>query len=133
MNITVKRIFKGPKYTIGKLSIDGHYFCDTLEDTVRPAGVKIPGRTAIPAGKYQIEITESIRFNRLMPIIKDVPGFSGVRIHSGNTAEDTEGCILVGFNRVKGKVLDSRDTFQKLFKILLVAVRGGENLEIEIS
>ena len=127
------RIFKGPKYTIGKLSIDGHYFCDTLEDTVRPAGVKIPGRTAIPAGKYQIEITESIRFNRLMPIIKDVPGFSGVRIHSGNTAEDTEGCILVGFNRVKGKVLDSRDTFQKLFKILLVAVRGGENLEIEIS
>ena len=133
MNITVKRIFKGPKYTIGKLSIDGHYFCDTLEDTVRPAGVKIPGRTAIPAGKYQIEITESIRFNRLMPIIKDVPGFSGVRIHSGNTAEDTEGCILVGKNRVKGKVLDSRKTFQKLFKILLVAVRGGENLEIEIN
>ncbi len=133
MNITVKRIFKGPKYTIGKLSIDGHYFCDTLEDTVRPAGVKIPGRTAIPAGKYQIEITESIRFNRLMPIIKDVPGFSGVRIHSGNTAEDTEGCILVGFNRVKGKVLDSRKTFQKLFKILIVAVRGGENLEIEIN
>lgn len=133
MNITVKRIFKGPKYTIGKLSIDGHYFCDTLEDSVRPAGVKIPGRTAIPAGKYQIEITESIRFNRLMPIIKDVPGFSGVRIHSGNTAEDTEGCILVGFNRVKGKVLDSRKTFQKLFKILIVAVRGGENLEIEIN
>ena len=133
MNITVKRIFKGPKYTIGKLSIDGHYFCDTLEDTVRPAGVKIPGKTAIPAGKYQIEITESIRFNRLMPIIKDVPGFSGVRIHSGNTAEDTEGCILVGKNRVKGKVLDSRKTFQKLFKILIVAVRGGENLEIEIN
>lgn len=133
MNITVKRIFKGPKYTIGKLSIDGHYFCDTLEDSVRPAGVKIPGRTAIPAGKYQIEITESIRFNRLMPIIKDVPGFSGVRIHSGNTAEDTEGCILVGFNRVKGKVLDSRKTFQKLFKILIVAVRGGETLEVEIK
>ena len=133
MNITVKRIFKGPKYTIGKLSIDGHYFCDTLEDTVRAPGVKIPGRTAIPAGKYQIEITESIRFNRLMPIIKDVPGFSGVRIHSGNTAEDTEGCILVGFNRLKGKVLDSRKTFQKLFKILIVAVRGGENLEIEIN
>lgn len=133
MNITVKRIFKGPKYTIGKLSIDGHYFCDTLEDSVRPAGVKIPGRTAIPAGKYQIEITESIRFNRLMPIIKDVPGFSGVRIHSGNTAEDTEGCILVGFNRLKGKVLDSRKTFQKLFKILIVAVRGGEDLEIAIN
>ena len=133
MNITVKRIFKGPKYTIGKLSIDGHYFCDTLEDTVRPAGVKIPGRTAIPAGKYQIEITESIRFNRLMPIIKDVPGFSGVRIHSGNTAEDTEGCILVGFNRVKGKVLDSRDTFQKLFTMLWVVSLGGESLEIEIN
>ena len=133
MNIIIKRIFKGPDYTIGRLSIDGHYFCDTLEDTVRAPGVKIPGKTAIPAGKYQIEITESIRFNRLMPIIKDVPGFSGVRIHSGNTAEDTEGCILVGFNRVKGKVLDSRDTFQKLFTMLWVVSLGGESLEIEIN
>ena len=133
MNIIIKRIFKGPDYTIGRLSIDGKYFCDTLEDTVRKPGVKIPGKTALPAGKYKIELTESLRFKKLMPRLKDVPGFTGVLIHPGNTAQDTEGCILVGKNRVKGKVLDSRETFQKLFKILIVAVRGGENLEIEIN
>lgn len=133
MNITIKRIFKGSEYTIGKLSIDGKYFCDTLEDTVRPVGVKVAGRTAIPAGKYKIELAESLRFGRLMPRLKDVPGFTGVLIHSGNTADDTEGCILVGRNRVKGKVLDSRETFARLFKILFVAERGGEKLEIEIS
>lgn len=132
MNIIIKRIFKGSDYTIGKLSIDGKYFCDTLEDTVRPAGVKVPGRTAIPAGKYQVELAESLRFGRLMPRLKDVPGFTGILIHSGNTAEDTEGCILVGKNRVKGKVLDSREIFARLFKILFVAERGGEKLEIEI-
>lgn len=133
MNIIIKRIFKGPEYTIGKLYIDGKYFCDTLEDTVRKPGVKIPGKTAIPAGKYKIKLTESLRFKKLMPRLENVPGFTGVLIHSGNTAEDTEGCILVGFNRVKGKVLDSRETFQKLLRLLFVAERGGEALEIEIS
>ena len=133
MQITVKRIFKGPDYTIGKLYIDGKYFCDTLEDRVRAPGVKIPGRTAIPAGKYKIKLTESLRFKKLMPRLENVPGFTGVLIHSGNTAEDTEGCILVGRNRVKGKVLDSRETFQKLFTMLWVVSLGGETLEIEVS
>ena len=133
MQITLKRIFKGPDYTIGKLYIDGKYFCDTLEDRVRAPGVKVPGRTAIPAGKYKIKLTESLRFKKLMPRLENVPGFTGVLIHSGNTAEDTEGCILVGRNRVKGKVLDSRETFQKLFTILWVVSLGGENLEIEIN
>ena len=133
MNIIIKRIFKGPDYTIGKLYIDGKYFCDTLEDTVRAPGVKIPGKTAIPAGKYKIKLTESLRFKKLMPRLENVPGFTGVLIHSGNTAEDTEGCILVGKNRVKGKVLDSRETFARLFKLLFVAERGGEALEIEIN
>ena len=68
-----------------------------------------------------------------MPRLENVPGFTGVLIHSGNTAEDTEGCILVGKNRVKGKVLDSRETFQKLLRLLFVAERGGESLEIEIN
>lgn len=133
MIITIKRIFKGPDYTIGRMSIDDKYFCDTLEDTVRAPGLKIPGKTAIPAGKYKIKLTESLRFGRLMPRLENVPGFTGVLIHAGNTAEDTEGCILVGKNRVKGKVLDSRETFQKLFKLMFVAERGGEALEIEIS
>lgn len=133
MNIIIKRIFKGPDYTIGKLSIDGKYFCDTLEDTVRVPGVKIPGKTAIPTGKYKIKLTESLRFGKLMPRLENVPGFTGVLIHSGNTAEDTEGCILVGKNRVKGKVLDSRETFARLFKLLFVSARGGETLEIEVN
>lgn len=133
MNIIVKRICKGPDYTIGRLSIDGKYFCDTLEDTVRPAGVKIPGKTAIPAGKYKIKLTESLRFGKLMPRLENVPGFTGVLIHPGNTSEDTEGCILVGKNRVKGKVLDSRETFQKLFTMLWVVSLGGETVEIEIN
>lgn len=132
MNIIIKRIFKGPDYTIGRLSIDGKYFCDTLEDTVRAPGVKIPGKTAIPAGQYKIKLTESLRFGRLMPRLENVPGFTGVLIHSGNSSEDTEGCILVGKNRVKGKVLDSRETFARLFKLLFVSERGGEALEIEI-
>ena len=133
MNIIIKRIFKGPDYTIGRLSIDGKYFCDTLEDTVRAPGVKIPGKTAIPAGKYKIKLTESLRFKKLMPRLENVPGFTGVLIHSGNTAEDTRGCILVGRNRVKGKVLDSRETFARLFKLLFVSERGGEDLEIAIN
>lgn len=133
MKIILKRIFKGPDYTIGKLSIDGKYFCDTLEDTVRAPGVKIPGKTAIPAGKYKIKLTESLRFKRLMPRLMDVPGFTGVLIHAGSTAEDTRGCILVGKNLVKGKVLDSRETFAKLLRLLFVAERGGEALEIEIN
>lgn len=132
MIIIIKRIFKGPDYTIGRMSIDGKYFCDTLEDTVRKPGVKIPGKTAIPAGKYKIKLTESLRFGKLMPRLENVPGFTGVLIHSGNTAEDTEGCILVGKNRVKGKVLDSRETFARLFRLLFVAERGGEALQIEI-
>ena len=133
MNIIIKRIFKGPDYTIGRMSIDGKYFCDTLEDTVRAPGVKIPGKTAIPAGKYKIKLAESLHFKKLMPRLENVPGFTGVLIHSGNTAEDTEGCILVGKNRVKGKVLDSRETFAKLLRLLFVAERGGEALEIEIN
>ncbi|MBR1979775.1 DUF5675 family protein [Candidatus Proelusimicrobium excrementi] len=133
MNIIVKRTFKGPDYTIGKLYIDGKYFCDTLEDTVRAPGVKIPGKTAIPAGKYKIKLTESLRFKKLMPRLENVPGFTGVLIHAGNTAEDSGGCILVGKNRVKGKVLDSRETFARLFRLLFVSERGGETLEIAIN
>ena len=110
MILVLKRNFKGPDYTIGKLYIDGHYFCDTLEDTVRPSGTKIAGRTAIPAGEYKVVKSYSPRFKKILPEILDVPGFTGVRIHAGNTAKDTDGCILLGLNKTKGAVLDSQTT-----------------------
>lgn len=90
MIIEVKRTFKGTEYTIGKLYIDGAYFCDTLEDTVRPAGQKIAGKTAIPAGKYHVKKTMSPRFKRILPEILNVPNFAGVRIHEGNYADHRE-------------------------------------------
>lgn len=110
MKVEIKRVFKGANYTIGKLYIDGVYFCDTLEDTVRPAGVKIAGKTAIPAGTYRVKKTMSPRFKKVLPEILNVPNYTGVRIHAGNTAADTEGCVLLGFNHTKGAVLDSANT-----------------------
>lgn len=108
MKVEVKRTFKGAEYTIGHLYIDGQYFCDTLEDTVR-TGIKIAGKTAIPAGIYKVKKTMSPRFKTILPEILNVPNFSGVRIHSGNTAKDTEGCLLLGLNKTKGAVINSKD------------------------
>ena len=127
MKLKLQRIFKAETYTIGKLFIDGVYFCDTLEDKVRD--VKIKGITAIPTGKYKVKITMSNRFKKLMPLLIDVPNFEGVRIHSGNTSEDTEGCILVGKNSGTGKVTNSRNTFEKL---MLELNKDKNNLSIEI-
>lgn len=118
MIITVKRIYVCPEYTIGRLSVDGKYFCDTLEDTVRADGVKIFGETAIPAGTYKVIVTMSQRFKRELPLLVDVPMFSGIRIHPGNTAADTHGCLLVGINTGKGIVSQSKITFDKLFALI---------------
>src|SRR5262245_55691636 len=82
--------------TIGQLYVDGNFFGHTLEDVVREAGVKVPGETAIPAGMYEGEVTFSPRFKTNLPLIKNVPNFTGIRIHAGNSEGDTEGCILVG-------------------------------------
>jgi len=134
MKLTLNRIYKGPEYTIGKLFIDDKYFCDTLEDTVRPDGVKVYGKTAIPAGTYKIELVPSYRFQRLMPMLLDVPNFSGVLIHWGNIEDDTDGCILVGQNKIKGKVINSRDTFNKLINEMYEAYKERkETFEIEIK
>lgn len=128
MILTLDRKYKLPTYTIGKLYIDGEYFCNTLEDKDRGltdnmavseiSKIKIKKETAIPTGTYKVTITYSNRFKKNMPLINDVKGFEGIRIHSGNTDKDTEGCILVGFNKVKGNVINSRDTYNKLFSIL---------------
>ena len=131
MRIVVKRTFKGKNYTIGKLYINGDYFCDTLEDVVRPIEEKVYGKTAIPEGTYTIVLTMSNRFKKILPLLLQVPKFEGVRIHSGNTAADTEGCILVGKNTEKGKVLESRAVFAQLMK-RLESVENKENITIEI-
>lgn len=109
--VEIKRTFKGAEYTIGKLYIDGAYFCDTLEDTVR-TGEKIAGKTAIPAGTYKVKMTWSPRFKRYLPEILNVPNFSGVRIHAGNSALDTDGCVLLGLNKVKARVVCSKNAVE---------------------
>jgi len=116
-------------YTIGRLFIDGAKFCDTLEDKVRPDGVKVYGETAIPAGTYKVILTHSARFNRVLPILVDVPMFSGIRIHPGNVAADTHGCILVGVNDSKGRISRSRETFNRLFTEL----QKADEITIEIT
>ena len=135
MELQVKRIAKREAYTIGRLYIDGDYFCDTLEDRVRDLSkeAKVKGRTAIPAGRYRLVLTYSPRFKRILPLLVDVPFFSGVRIHRGNTHQDTEGCILVGYNREVGKVLESAATEQRLMAVLQNAVNKGEKLFITIQ
>ena len=112
------RKYKKSDYTIGKLYINGTYFCDTLEDTVRPNGVKVYGETAIPYGKYKVVLSYSPKFKRVLPEILSVPMFTGVRMHRGNWAKDTLGCILVGKNKVVGGLTESTDTEIKLISTL---------------
>ena len=138
MRIELVRIAFKSTYTIGKLYVDGKYFSDVLEDKDRGLDSsmteseilekKVKGQTAIPTGHYVINITYSPKYKRMMPLLLDVKGFSGIRIHSGNTAKDTEGCLIVGKNKKVGMVLESRDTYQRLFKMM----QGQEEITIDI-
>jgi hypothetical protein len=124
MELRLARTTSTGRSTIGDLSIDGKFECYTLEDCVRP--VKIKNMTAIPAGRYRVIITYSQRFKRLLPLLLNVPQFEGVRIHSGNAAADTEGCILVGRTKAKDFIGESRLAFDKLFARLSAAVATEE-------
>jgi hypothetical protein len=120
MLIEVKRFEFKPTYTIGKLYINGKYECYTLEDAVRDK--KVQDVTAIPTGTYKLIIDASRRFKKDMPHILNVPNFTGVRIHSGNTSKDTEGCILLGTTWSGGDfIAQSRLAFDKFFTKLKTA------------
>ena len=136
MNIQLKRIAKKETYTIGKLYLDGVYFCDTIEDKDRGLNQtmsindikknKVYGETAIPTGTYKLVIDYSNRFKKNMAHVLNVPGYEGIRIHTGNSAKDSLGCIIVGKNKVVGKVVESRDTYNQLFPILQKAFKECE-------
>ena len=150
MKLTLRRIAKKDTYTIGKLYIDGVYFCDTIEDKDRGLyqkqdiqelrKIKVPSKTAIPTGIYKISLSiVSPKFSAKkiyqeickgkVPRLLNVPGYEGVLIHIGNTAEDSAGCILVGQNKVVGKVINSTETFRKLY----AKIKGQNNLTIEVK
>jgi hypothetical protein len=112
--------------TLGKLFVDNVFFCYVVEDKVRPE--KIKAVTAIPYGRYKVIVNMSNRFKKLMPLLIDVPFFEGVRIHAGNTAKDTEGCLIVGMARTENGVGLSRVAFTKLMEKL----KGQNNIYITI-
>ena len=143
VEILVKREYKKKDYTIGKMYIDGEYFCETLEDTDRGLTqimtlseikeVKEYGCTAIPTGRYPIAYTYSPRFKKHLPLLLNVPAFEGVRIHSGNTHKDTDGCILLGENKAVGKVFNSRKTMDEFLRVLKPAIETCEDIWITIK
>lgn len=135
MKLKLERLYLKSDYTIGVLYVDGRYFCNTLEDRVRDLTkeVKVPGLTAIPAGVYKVVVNISPRFRRKLPRLLNVPGFDGILIHRGNMAEDTAGCILVGENRERGKVINSTRYELQLTEMLERVQNKGEGITIEIK
>ena len=154
MKLELKRIAKRDTYTIGKLYIDGVYFCDTIEDKDRGLKqsmslneikqIKVKHQTAIPIGTYEITLhVVSPKYSQKpwyvnlcgakMPRLLNIPGYDGVLIHPGNSAADSSGCLVVGKNTVVGKVTDSRTTFKNLYAKLKVASDKGERITITIK
>lgn len=155
MKLTVERKWKKEGYTIGKLFIDGVFFCNTLEDKDRGLTstmsldeirkLKKAGITAIPTGTYNVRMDiTSPKYSKQswyvkncngarMPRLENVPGYEGVLIHAGNTAKDTEGCILVGKNDVVGMVTKSKDYLLQLYGKMYAAYKKGEKITITIK
>jgi len=132
MKLLLQRSPSSLESTIGKLYADGIFVCVTLEDVVRPDGIKIPSETAVPAGNYNVDITPSPRFGCLMPLLVNVQGFVGVRIHWGNSAKDTDGCILVGESKGTDWISGSRRAWDALMALLNAAKARGETISLTI-
>ena len=144
MEVLIDRAWKKDGYTISRLYVNGELFgCNTLEDTDRGLSKdmqleeiknkKVYGQTAIPSGSYECVYTYSNRFKKMLPLLLNVKGFEGIRIHSGNSAKDTEGCILVGLNLKKGMVLNSREWTNKLIQTMKTAWDKKEKVTIVIQ
>lgn len=153
MELLLKRIALQDTYTIGKLYVNGTYFCDTIEDKVRDLNKdgdlndvgegKIPSLTAIPYGKYEITLKiKSPKFSLkssyswcggYLPRLVGVPHFEGILIHAGNTADSSAGCIIVGENKIKGQVINSMVTLKRLYSCLKEASDRNEKIWIKIE
>lgn len=154
MELKVERRWKKAEYVIGRLYINDVLQCNTLEDTDRGLddkmadwmirNKKIPTRTAIPTGRYRVNMdTVSPKFSRYpfymqvcqgkLPRLENVKGFSGILIHCGSDQTMTDGCLLVGLNRTKGKLTDCKEVFQKLYNQMIAAHRRGEEIWIDIQ
>lgn len=119
INLYLRRYEYQPERTFGKLYVEGTDFCDVLEDTHRDLNKveKVYGKTCIPSGRYKVIFTYSPKFKKRMPLLVGVPHFEGVRIHTGNTEKDTEGCLLVGI-REGNTLVKSRITFERLMRMI---------------
>lgn len=135
MELKLNRIFLGSSATIGELYVDGEHIADTLEDRVRPEGEKIYGKTAIPEGTYEMVLSYSPRFKKILPEILNVPNFTGIRIHCGNSSADSSGCILVGTwdGEKEDWVSDSKIAFNKLMSLLEEATNNKEKITITVN
>ena len=135
LNLELNRIFFTKTSTIGELKIDGKFECYTLEDEdrLRHGRPKVYGITAIPTGIYEVDITWSPKYKRDMPTLLNVEGFSGIRIHSGNWAIDSEGCILVGRTKGEDYIGQSKLAYRALFKKLQAAKKAGKKILIRIE
>jgi len=132
MELKLVRKWLTANSTIGELSVDGKYECFVIEDNYPTPWVKTPGKTAIPAGHYEVIVNLSNRFKVDMPLLLNVPQYAGIRIHPGNTSADTEGCLLPGRIRQTDKVLESKLAYDALFTKIKAALKKGEKVHIEI-
>ena len=143
MKFVLERTHLTDEYSAGILSVDGKVMCATIEDQARdrnkdgdlldPGEEKVSGKTAIPYGTYVVELTMSPKFTRLLPLLMNVPHFTGIRIHRGNTAEDSSGCILPGEASVPEKVINSTEYEMKIVELMLEAIRKQEQVTNEIK
>lgn len=144
MTIRIDRKWKKAEYTISKVYINGRYFgCNALEDTDRGLlqtmqitelqRKKIKGKTAIPRGYYDVRITYSPKYKRMMPLVVDVPAFSGIRLHSLNKPEDSEGCIGFGKNDKVGWISDSKYWTDKICRLIETALNKGEKVTLIVG